>query len=80
MSTTITTYPHGFTPVERNPLNLTPKHPDSAPFIPLDKLLSTIPNTPLVKKALEYLKPLLPVPMFNHSNRAYLYGEWKTRC
>lgn len=68
-------YPRGFTPVERNPANLEPKHPIDPPAASVEQLLATIPETPLVKAAREYLEPKLPKNVWNHSQRAYLYGE-----
>lgn len=73
MSTT-PTFPRGFTPVERNPEALKPKHPSNPPVISVEDLLATIPETTLVKAAREYLHSKLPLNVFNHSIRAYLYG------
>ncbi|ORY56809.1 cyanamide hydratase [Leucosporidium creatinivorum] len=69
-----TTYPRGFTPVERAPDKLKPKHPTNPPALSVEELLATIPETAVVKAAREYLEPKLPKNVWNHSQRAYLYG------
>lgn len=68
-------HPHGFTPVDRNPALLKPQHSGVAPAVALKDLVATIPDTPLVRRSIRYLKPILSVPIWNHSHRAYLHGE-----
>lgn len=72
------TLPRGFTPVPRNTSLLLPKYASETPSIPTAELLARIPSTPLVERALAYLKPLLPVQIFNHSHRAFLHGAFLT--
>lgn len=71
----MTDFPHGFNPVERNQALLKPMHGGVAPPIALSEIVSTIPDTPLIRKAIAHLRPILPLPIWNHSHRAYLHGE-----
>lgn len=83
MSSPSTSYPRGFAPVERNPEALKLKYPSNPPHISVDDLMATIPETPLVRKAREYLEDKLPKNVMNHSNRSYLYGQflhWSSRA
>jgi cyanamide hydratase len=66
------TYAPGFLPVSRNPAEL--PYADAASGITLADL--PLPSSDLIEEAKQFLKPILGEPVWNHSHRAFLFGEY----
>jgi cyanamide hydratase len=65
-------YPPGFQPVPRDPAVL-PYQANTSVVLNVDDLV--IPDSQLITKAKEFLRPELGEDIWNHSHRAFLFGK-----
>lgn len=65
---------YGWTAVSCDPQQRAATNPPTKPSVPQLVKDTTLPDTPLVKDAMEYVKAELPAHTFNHSMRVYYYG------
>ena len=72
-------FPAGFYPVPRDPLAYLPSPEaallDASAALDLHLNVSAMPVTDIINQAKDYLKDELSIPIWNHSHRAYLFGE-----
>ena len=65
---------YGWTAVSCDPQQRAATRPPSKPPVPQLVKETPLPDTTLVKDAMEYVKAELPAHTFNHSMRVYYYG------
>lgn len=71
------TSPKGFHPVSRDPLDYLPSPSEPLPSsaVNLHVVSLLVPSSSLIAEAKTFLKGELTIPIWNHSHRAFLFGE-----